>query len=550
MSVGSVLRAVYRKGPRRFRKLRWLRKPRLVGTFCLRFAFLLYQLVVALKWTTASGAMEKWARDNAYVVVGALRGAARYAAEKGQRTDARRWYQRVFDFTGGHPRAASELAESNEMCGDLQSALSYWRVAIRSYDANVYGMYCLAELKNPATTNASLLTNHRIFAKRFACASAESRHSHFPAWDERRPLRIGISCAFWNTHVSRNQLLCWLKDLDRSSFQLVFYVNEEFAYPWLAEFADVVRSTSIKETTREVFVALVRNDAIDVLVETSGFSPGNRFPEMAQRCAPVQVSYLNHTATSGVPNVDYVIADRWCVAEEEERYYTEMVYRLPRSFFCFNFSEENFPVSSTPPSATAGYTTFGFFGSPSKLNPTFISLMARVICAVPGSRLRIANAATSCPHVRADLIRRFELLGVAQDRLQIARKQDRRGIADLHRFVDISFDSWPYCGGNTLAESLWYGVPAITLRGGRFSTNYGSSLLAACGLEDLIACSEDEYVKIAMGLAANAARLARIRTTLRKEMCRPNGFSDTAAFAREFGVALREMRRRANLLLQ
>jgi protein O-GlcNAc transferase len=154
----------------------------------------------------------------------------------------------------------------------------------------------------------------------------------------------------------------------------------------------------------------------------------------------------------------------------------------------------------------------------------------------------------SCPHVRADLIDQFKSLGVASSCLDLIRNQDRRGVADLHRFVDISLDSWPYCGGNTLAESLWYGVPAITLRGGRFSTNYGSSLLAACGLEDLIAYSEDEYVQIATRLAADPARLDRIRKTLRNEMCRPNGFSDTAAFARDFGVALREIRSRANLL--
>lgn len=550
MSIRSALGAFYRKIPKRIRKFTWLLKPTLIGTFCLRFFIWLYQSILTIKCTPVAEFLERWARRNGDRVVVALRAAAIYSAKRGWQTEARRWYQRIFEFTGGHPRAAGQLAAAYELCGDIDSALRFWRLAINAYDPDAYGMYCQAELKNPSATNASLLEIHRSFAKRFARAPAQSDFHHFPAWGERRPLRVGISCGFWAAATIRNQFLCWIRSMDRTAFQIFFYVSEESTHPWLEAYADVVRNTSVKEITRDDFVALVRNDGIDVFVELSGFSPGNRLMEMAQRCAPVQVSYLNHSATSGVPNVDYVIADRWCIPQGEERFYTEEIYRLPRSFFCFNFDEENFPVSHIPPSATAGRMTFGFFGSPSKFNPVFISLLAKVLRAVPGSRLCMANAATSCPQVRADLIAQFESLGVAANRLNLARNQDRRGVAELHRVVDISLDSWPYCGGNTLAESLWYGVPAITLRGSRFSANYGSSLLAACGLEDLIAHSEDEYVQIAMRLAADAARLARIRKTLRNEMCRKNGFSDTAAFAREFGVALREMRGRANRLIR
>ena len=87
------------------------------------------------------------------------------------------------------------------------------------------------------------------------------------------------------------------------------------------------------------FRQMVRADGIDVLVELTGFSPGHRFPAMADRCAPVQVSFLNHTASSQVPNVDYILADEICLPEAGgfEAYYSEEIYRLPGCFFCFDY---------------------------------------------------------------------------------------------------------------------------------------------------------------------------------------------------------------------
>jgi predicted O-linked N-acetylglucosamine transferase (SPINDLY family) len=126
--------------------------------------------------------------------------------------------------------------------------------------------------------------------------------------------------------------------------------------------------------------------------------------------------------------------------------------------------------------------------------------------------------------------RRFTRHGIAPDRLTLVPGTDREGIKRLYATVDVSLDTWPYCGGNTIAESLMMGVPVVTLLGETFAARYGASLLAASGCGDLIATSVDGYVATASALATDTDCLSRLRRTLREDM-RIHGFSDSARFA-------------------
>jgi len=169
--------------------------------------------------------------------------------------------------------------------------------------------------------------------------------------------------------------------------------------------------------------------------------------------------------------------------------------------------------------------------------------MAAVLQAKDGSRLLMANNGLTFTEHRGNIVKQFAALGIHPSQLLLYPGQNRRGIAELHKQVDITLDSWPYCGGNALAESLWYGVPAITLKGNRFSSRYGTSILSAAGLPDLVASSEDEYVRLAVALSSDVARLADLRVNLRRMMCSDDMFSDTTAFARNMATAFEEMYR-------
>jgi predicted O-linked N-acetylglucosamine transferase (SPINDLY family) len=188
------------------------------------------------------------------------------------------------------------------------------------------------------------------------------------------------------------------------------------------------------------------------------------------------------------------------------------------------------------------YVTFGYFGLGNKLNRELIELWSRVLHAVPNSRLWLQNWQLDSPCNREFTRARFEQLGIDRQRLVLRRGAPRDDLLHAYGRVDISLDTWPYCGGNTIAESLWMGVPVVTLKSDRFSSRYGASLVTAAGCADLVAETPEQYIAIAASLAADLRRRRTLRHTLR-QMSIDHGLGDSMAFARDLENAYREMLR-------
>jgi protein O-GlcNAc transferase len=274
----------------------------------------------------------------------------------------------------------------------------------------------------------------------------------------------------------------------------------------------------------------------------TGFSPGHRFPAMAARCAPVQVSFLNHAASSQVPNVDYVLADEICLPASGgfEVHYSEKIWRLPGCFFCFDYRGSDYPEVAPPPALVNGYATFGCFGFGGKLNRELLTLWAELLRQIPTAKLRLQNVQMTNERSRRFLAERFRTLGIGAERLVLVKGVERRALLDAYAEVDIGLDTFPYCGGNATAEALWHGVPVITLQGDRFASRYGASLLTAAGGEDLVARSPEEYIAIAKRLAGDPARLARMRSRQR-DLVIERGLGDSVRFARQLEDAYVDM---------
>jgi predicted O-linked N-acetylglucosamine transferase (SPINDLY family) len=346
---------------------------------------------------------------------------------------------------------------------------------------------------------------------------------------------------------------------DRERFEIIGY-SPRAVPDELAQCFNVIRDTSTREDdpkrvlfatmsmkSHAEFRRMVIADKVDILVELTGFSPGHRFPAMAERCAPVQISFLNHTASSQVPNLDYILADEICLPKSGgfEPYYSEEIYRLPGCFFCFDYSSSNYPKVAEPPSQSKGYVTFGCFGFGGKLNRELLQLWAELLRQVPTARLHLQNAQITNKSRRRFLAERFRTLGVAPERLVLANGVKRDDLLQVYASIDIMLDTWPYCGGNATAEALWHGVPVVTLKGAdRFGSRYGASLLAAAGCEDLVANSAEEYVALAKRLAGDPAHLSRLRHRLR-DMSVEHGLGDSARFVRRLEDAYVDMLSRA-----
>ncbi len=260
----------------------------------------------------------------------------------------------------------------------------------------------------------------------------------------------------------------------------------------------------------------IRTDNIDLLIDLCGHTAGNRASVLARRAAPVQAMYLGYPCTSGLPNMDFVISDHHVSPPEYDDLYTENVQRLDNCFLCFHPHADAPPVAAAPCDKN-GFVTFGSFNNLPKISPTTVKFGPTFYMPFPMLDWSSKRCRSSMPrHVNC-----FTTISVSQniDRSRIDLLPPTVPLAkflDEYRRIDIALDPLPYNGGTTTCEALWMGVPVITLPGQHFFGRMGLSILKTLGLEECIAESSADYVRIAVEMASRSERLTQYRSTLRE----------------------------------
>jgi predicted O-linked N-acetylglucosamine transferase (SPINDLY family) len=330
--------------------------------------------------------------------------------------------------------------------------------------------------------------------------------------DAERRLRIGyVSSDLYEHPVGRN-LEPVLVGRDRGRFEVVAYAEGGRADARRERLQGQVEEwREIAGLSDGAVAEQVRQDGIDILVILAGRFDRNRPLVASYRAAPVQVSF-HDPGTSGVGEMDYLIADPDLVPRRGEEKFEERVVRLGRFYVHEPLAEA--PEVSAPPSGETGRITFGSFNNPAKVSGEVLGLWGEVLNAVPGSVLRVkfknwfANAGLRERFVRG--------LGVGAERIEfVAEEEGLAGHLGGYGEIDIALDPYPFTGSTTTFEALWMGVPVVTLMGRSMAGRWSGSMLRAVKLEELIAGSPAEYVAIARRLAEDPRRLAELRAGLR-----------------------------------
>jgi predicted O-linked N-acetylglucosamine transferase (SPINDLY family) len=260
---------------------------------------------------------------------------------------------------------------------------------------------------------------------------------------------------------------------------------------------------------------------------------------MARGAAPVQFTYLGYPATTGIPAVQYRITD--AVADPPgmtESHHTETLGRLPDCFLCYRPDEDAPPTLDATPAQQNGFLTFGSYNNFAKVTDEMLSLWATIVRAVPDSRMLFKARALESKDVQQRVIDIFARHEVAHDRLDLrgwVRYDQRHAIVAS---ADIALDSFPYHGTTTTCETLWLGVPWITLAGRTHVSRVSASILTVIGCTELIADSADDYTRKAINLATDLPRLNAYRTTLREKMQR-SPLLDRKSFVSKLEIAYR-----------
>lgn len=288
-----------------------------------------------------------------------------------------------------------------------------------------------------------------------------------------------------------------------------------------------------RDNTDSELLNRIRSDQIDVLIDLCGHSSGNRAPLLTQRAAPVQALYLGYPCTSGLPNVDFVISDSRVSPLEYDDLYSERVLRLQRPFLCFH-PHDDAPDIAPLPFDENGFVTFGSFNNLPKISPMTVRLWAKVLQSVPASRLVMKTLSFQDPGTRELFRSQFADEGIDSSRIDLLPPTvPLTKFLDEYRRIDVGLDSVPYNGGTTTCESLWMGVPVITMPGRHFFSRMGLSLLQSVDLPELVASSEKDFVRIATNLANNTDRLRVWRKGMRDRLAR-SPLCDASGFTAEF----------------
>lgn len=460
---------------------------------------------------------------------------------KGSLSQAAASFSVALAFAPAFPEAWSNLGNAFKEQGLLDKAFAAYRMALTHRADYPAARSNLLMAQHYATEcgNADFLASALDWAARHG-ASAEPRAFAAPQ-DAERPLRVGYVSGDFNSHPVGYFLESVLAAHDRASVKAICYANNSRS----DELTD--RLKGVADGWREIVgvgddavETLIRRDGIDILVDLSGHTAGNRLTLFARRVAPVQVTWLGYFGTTGLPTMDWILADRHVLPPEEERFFTEAVWRLPGSYLCFTPPAEDVPVGP-PPLLAMGGVTFGCFNNRAKISPATVALWAQVLKTLPQSRLLLKARQLGDAGVRQALRDQFAAQGVAGNRVRMEGEAPRAEYLASYNRIDIALDPVPFGGGTTTAECLWMGVPVVTRRGDRWAGRIGQSFLETLGLTDrLVADSADDYVAKASSLAGDAAGLADLRAHLRLRLQR-SPLCDGPAFARALEQAYRFM---------
>jgi len=310
---------------------------------------------------------------------------------------------------------------------------------------------------------------------------------------------------------------------DRRDFEVYCYTTlsgSDWRSEQFRELADQWRI--VAGLSAEAIASQIRADEVDILVECSGHFGASPVRAFCSQPAPVQIGFPIYPATVGLPNISHRITDSLVdPIGVTDSLHSESLIRLPEVFTCYTPFDGAPPVNRLPV-LEGGTLTFGCFNRLHKLNSTVIRTWARILLEIHDSRLLLHHAFAGLHESPGEIttyIRgRFEQYGVDPERILFHGACPLPEHLALYHRVDIALDPFPYAGMTTTCDSLWMGVPVLTLAGKAHISRVGMARMSVLELEDWIARDEDDYVNIAITKSRDVQGLAELRRTLRGRM--------------------------------
>jgi len=442
--------------------------------------------------------------------------------DEGQFDEAISYFKKVLDINPKFVFAYNNLGVSLAAKGQITEAELCFKQFLLMYPGKYYNAHSnllFTMNYNPRYSPQDIYNEHIAFAKKFEEPLSHNIPIHTNKPEPYRRLKIGYCSPDFRRHPVAYFIEPVLATHDRENFEIFCYTLapiEDDLTKRIQNYSDHWKS--IVDISDDEAAKLIRNDEIDILIDLAGHTGNNRILIFARKPAPIQVNWIGYLTTTGLSTMDYKIVDAYIDPPgKTEQFYSEKLIRLPESFLCY-LPDKDSPEVGPLPALSKGYITFGSLNKFSKITPEVITLWSKILKELPDSHLMLKGKSFSDKKTCQYALNMFEERGISPERIILQPWDPSPKHLESYNQIDIALDTFPFNGATTTCEAMWMGVPVITLEGTAYHSRAGVSLLSNVGLPELIAKTQDEYIKIAIDLASNISKLQSLRKSLRDKM--------------------------------
>jgi protein O-GlcNAc transferase len=423
-------------------------------------------------------------------------------------------FRRAIELRPDFPMAHNNLATALKDSGKIDEALAAYQTGVDlNPDYAVLRASRIFTLHfSPKYDSQAILQEHLKWNQIHAQPLSSEFQPHLNDRSPDRKLKIGYVSPDFCQHCQSFFTIPLLSNHDHSQFEVICYasVRRPDSYTGrIRGYADVWRNTTGFSDAQ--VAQLIRDDQIDILVDLAMHMSYNRLLTMARKPAPVSITWLAYPSTTGLPSIDYRLTDPFIDPPGQgDENYAEKSIRLPHTFWCYD------PLTTEPqvnnlPALSSGQITFGCLNNYCKVHDQVLHLWQQVLQAVPNSKMLLL---TPRGQHREHILQFFD-----PDRITFIEFLPRAQYLKTYHQIDIGLDTFPYNGHTTSLDSLWMGVPVISLAGNTSVSRAGFSQCSNLGLVDqLVATTPEQFVEKAKSLANDIPTLANLRKSLRQRL--------------------------------
>lgn len=441
-----------------------------------------------------------------------------------------------------HPDSAEALCNRGQILlirGEINEAIACLkRAAETTHNPAVHSAFIFGLNFDPSASAAAKQAERRNWAARYAEQLVEAAAPNNNDSDPNRQIRVGYVSSYFRRSASAQSFGGVITN-HSDGFYVICYSDTTISDDVTARIrarADQWHDTA-GQSDQEL-ADLIRFDRIDILIDLVGHMAGNRLLVFARKPAPVQATAWGEPTGTGLPVMDYLLADKTLVPECEESVLAERVIQLPN--FLGYWSPDCVPAPGPLPARKNGYVTFGCFNRLEKLSPAVITTWAAMLRELSNAKLILKDKTLENGAQRDRLRRIFAENGVSPDRVMLRAESDIATHFTMYNGVDIALDPFPHSGGMTTLDALWMGVPVVTCPGETISSRLAAASLVSLGLHEFICPDWDNYTSTALAAANDLDRLSDLRSRLRG-LIAASDFGDPVRYSRALESAYREM---------